>query len=132
MNKLFLFWGSLIGALGVAFGALGAHALKTRLLPEQLQIFETGVKYQMYHSIMLVILFLIGEKVHSNYINYSGWCFIFGTLLFSGSIYLLACKELLSIESWKSFLGPITPIGGILLITGWVFLILSSLKSNKL
>jgi uncharacterized membrane protein YgdD (TMEM256/DUF423 family) len=127
--KIFLSFGSLLATLGVILGAFGAHVLKTRLSPENLQVFETGVRYQMYHSLALILLFIIGQKINSSYINYSGWFFVVGIFLFSGSIFLLATRELLGIESWKSFLGPITPFGGMCFILGWIFLFLAAFKS---
>lgn len=131
MTKTFLITGSSLTALGVILGAFGAHALKDKLQPEQIQIFETGVRYQMYHSLALILLFLVSDKLQSSLINYSGWFLIAGIILFSGSIYLLACKELLGIESWKPVLGPITPLGGLSLIIGWGFLVVSAIKYSS-
>ena len=120
-----------MAAFGVILGAFGAHALKDKLQPEQIQIFETGVRYQMYHSLALILLFLVSDKLQSSLINYSGWFLIAGIILFSGSIYLLACKELFGIESWKPVLGPITPLGGLSLIIGWGFLVVSAIKYSS-
>ncbi len=131
MTKAFLISGSSLAALGVILGAFGAHALKDKLQPEQIQIFETGVRYQMYHSLALIFLFLAGDKLQSSWLVYSGWFLIIGVILFSGSIYLLACRELLGIDSWKSVLGPITPFGGLSLIVGWGCLIISALKYSS-
>jgi uncharacterized membrane protein YgdD (TMEM256/DUF423 family) len=130
MSKLFLTSGSLLAALAVVLGAFGAHALKEKLTPESLQIFETGVRYQMYHSFALIFVFLLSSKINSPALNYSGYFFIAGIVLFSGSVYLLACRELLGIEGWKNVLGPITPLGGLCFIIGWVCMIVASVKSN--
>ncbi|SNY95248.1 DUF423 domain-containing protein [Flagellimonas pacifica] len=116
------FIGGLFGLLAVIFGAFGAHALKKKLAPDQLQSFETGVRYQMYHAIILVVLgYNFGfEQAMERYIVY---CFILGTFLFSFSIYGLC----LSTANGKKlrFLGPITPIGGLLLVIGWALLLYS-------
>ena len=114
--------GALFGLLAVVFGAFGAHALKKKLTPELLHSFETGVKYQMYHAIVLLLLgFNLGfdNALDAAIVN----CFIFGTLLFSYSIYAL-CLSAAKGEKLR-FLGPVTPIGGLLLVAGWGLLLYS-------
>ncbi|WP_420603253.1 DUF423 domain-containing protein [Flagellimonas sp.] len=116
------FVGGLYGLLAVVFGAFGAHALKKKLTPDQLQSFETGVRYQMYHAIVLLVLgynFGFEQPLERYIVN----CFIFGTLLFSFSIYGLC----LSAAKGKKlrFLGPVTPLGGLLLVIGWALLLYS-------
>ncbi len=114
--------GALFGLLAVVFGAFGAHALKKKLTPELLHSFETGVKYQMYHAIVLLVLgFNLGfdNALDAAIVN----CFIFGTLLFSYSIYAL-CLSAAKGEKLR-FLGPVTPIGGLLLVAGWGLLLYS-------
>ena len=116
------FMGGLYGLLAVVFGAFGAHALKKKLTPDQLQSFETGVRYQMYHAIVLLILaynFGFDQPLEKHIVN----CFIFGTLLFSFSIYAL-CMSAANGKKLR-FLGPITPIGGLLLVIGWALLLYS-------
>ncbi|MDF0714582.1 DUF423 domain-containing protein [Muricauda sp. 334s03] len=118
--------GALYGLLAVIFGAFGAHALKKKLTPELLQSFETGVKYQMYHAIVLLVLgfnLSFDQPLDSWIVN----CFIFGTLLFSFSIYALCLGA--AKDSKPRFLGPVTPLGGLLLVAGWA-LLLYSLVSN--
>jgi len=113
--------GALFGMLAVIFGAFGAHALKKTLSTEQLHSFEVGVKYQMYHAIVLLALGVSGTNVTSA----TYWCFTIGILLFSFSIYGL----ILSDAKGKKlrFLGPITPIGGLLLVTGWLLLLINAI-----
>lgn len=108
--------GSLFGLLAVVFGAFGAHALKKILSEEQLKSFETGVKYQMYHALVLLVLGF-NLNLSTNLERYMVYCFIFGTILFSFSIYGLT----LSAAKGKKlrFLGPVTPLGGLLLVVGW-------------
>ena len=127
MNRLFILSGSALAALAVVLGAFGAHALKANLEPEQLQVFETGVKYQFYHSLALILLGILFEKFNSQATVYSGYFFLAGILFFSGSLYLLSTKSLLGIESWK-FLGPVTPLGGLCFILGWILLFISVFK----
>ncbi|APG65484.1 hypothetical protein LPB136_08995 [Tenacibaculum todarodis] len=111
--------GAIFGLLAVTFGAFGAHALKKILSEEQLNSFETGVKYQMYHAIVLLVLgFQLNPNISlDKYIIYS---FIIGILLFSFSIYGLVIS---SAKNKKlKFLGPITPLGGLFLVCGWALL----------
>lgn len=111
--------GAIFGMLSVIFGAFGAHALKKILSQEQLHSFEVGVKYQMYHAIVLLVLgFNSGNVTSAIY-----WCFTFGIILFSFSIYGLILSDAKGKK--LKFLGPITPIGGLLLVTGWLLLIVN-------
>ncbi|WP_127136237.1 DUF423 domain-containing protein [Flagellimonas oceanensis] len=114
--------GALYGLLAVVFGAFGAHALKKKLTPELLQSFETGVKYQMYHAMVLLVLgfnLSFDQPLDSWIVN----CFIFGTLLFSFSIYALCLGA--AKGNKPRFLGPVTPLGGLLLVAGWALLLYS-------
>src|SRR5437868_5829233 len=120
MQKIFLAIGSSLATVGVVLGAFGAHALKEKLAPEQLQVFETGVRYEMYHAFALIIVALLYDKFNQQFLNYSGYLFIIGIIFFSGSLYLLASRNILGIESWR-FLGPVTPLGGLCFIAAWIF-----------
>lgn len=116
MNRTFLALGSLLGFLGVAFGAFGAHALRNRLSPEMLGVFETGVRYQMYHAVaMLIVAVIIGQRGNARLPAIAGWCFFAGVLLFSGSLYALTLTGV-------GTLGAITPLGGLLFLAGWACL----------
>lgn len=117
-QEIIIALGAIFGMLSVVFGAFGAHALKKILSEEQLKSFETGVKYQMYHALVLL---LIGFNV-SNPTPAIIWCFVVGIILFSFSIYGLILSDAKGKK--LTFLGPITPIGGLLLITGWLLLFL--------
>lgn len=127
MNQFVLIIASFFGMLSIILGALGAHKLKDILSPKLLQSFETGVKYQMYHAIVLLLLGF-HLKFESSLENWIVYCFVFGTILFSFSIYGLT----ISTAKGKKVraLGPITPIGGLLLTIGWVLLILYFIKTN--
>jgi uncharacterized membrane protein YgdD (TMEM256/DUF423 family) len=120
MNHLAIIFGAIFGFLAILLGAFGAHLLQKKLSKEQLQSFETGVKYQMYHAIVLLVLgfHLNTEVTIEKYIIYS---FIIGVVLFSFSIYGLVIS---SANNRKlKFLGPITPLGGLFLALGWGLLI---------
>ena len=119
MNKKIISTAAIIGAIAIIFGAFGAHALKKVLNVEQLATFETGVKYQMYHALFLLFVgtsVLVSEKAKK--VIY--YLVVFGLLLFSGSIYLLATNELTSFDF--KVIGFVTPIGGFLLIVAWLWL----------
>lgn len=128
MNKYFVI-AAINGAIAVILGALGAHALKSKISPEQLQSFETGVKYQMYHAILLLILAILIDKYAYKYLTWSANSITIGIVLFSVSIYFLSTKSLFGIENLK-FLGPITPIGGLFLIAGWIFIAIAFLTKK--
>lgn len=116
MERTFLLIGSVMGFLGVAGGAFGAHALKARLSPEMLAVFETGVRYQMYHAFaVLIVAAAIGHLGDARLLVWAGWFFVAGVLLFSGSLYALALTG-------TGILGAITPIGGLLFLVGWACL----------
>ena len=119
MNEIVLLFAAFFGMIAIILGAFGAHKLKKIFTPELLQSFETGVKYQMYHAIVLLVVGF-NLEFESNLENWIGYFFIIGTLLFSFSIYGL-CISAAKGKKLK-YLGPITPIGGLLLVMGWGFL----------
>ena len=111
--------GAVSALIAVAAGAFGAHALRSRLEPASLAVFETGARYQMYHALALVAAaFALSQWPASRLAVWAGWLFVAGTILFSGSLYLLA----LSGVRW---LGAITPLGGVAFMLGWLCLALS-------
>ncbi len=124
MNKNIMALGAAFALTAVTLGAFGAHALKELLSSSQLVSFETGVRYQMFHGIVLLFIGISFDKIHKTVLISK--LFTSGTILFSLSIYLLNTQELIGAS--LSFLGPITPIGGALLIAGWLSLLLSLLK----
>jgi len=116
MHKTFLLIAAILGFLGVAFGAFGAHGLRNRLAPEMLAVFEIGVRYQMYHVFALLITAAaIGHFGPLRLLTIAGWSFIAGTLIFSGSLYALALTG-------TGMFGAITPIGGLGFLIGWACL----------
>ncbi|MEE2840407.1 MAG: DUF423 domain-containing protein [Acidobacteriota bacterium] len=113
--RIFVMIGALLGFLGVAAGAFGTHGLRERLSPEMLTIFETGVRYQMYHALALLAAAWLADRSPSLPINLAGWFFITGTVVFSGTLYILS---LTGVRGW----GAVTPLGGLALVAGWVCL----------
>jgi uncharacterized membrane protein YgdD (TMEM256/DUF423 family) len=116
MDRTFMLVGAVFGFLGVALGAFGAHGLKNRLSPEMLAVFETGVRYHMYHVFaLLIVAAAIGHIGNARLLTIAGWSFITGILIFSGSLYALALTG-------TGILGAITPIGGLAFLIGWACL----------
>lgn len=129
LSRYFLAVGAFLGATGVILGAFAAHGLKNSLSPYLLGVFETGVTYQLIHALALVLVCLLGFVSKDNHIAYkyfnrAGFCFTIGVLCFSGSLYLLA------ITGVKLF-GPITPIGGLFFILGWIMMLIAAFKMKE-
>lgn len=115
MDRLFFIAGSISAFLAVALGAFAAHGLRNKLTPEMLTIFETGVRYQMYHALALLGVAWASTRWPGGSITAAGWLFILGTIIFSGSLYLLSLTGV-------RWLGAITPIGGAAFLLGWLVL----------
>jgi uncharacterized membrane protein YgdD (TMEM256/DUF423 family) len=124
MDRLFFALGAASALLSVAAGAFGAHALRTRLSPGLLEVFETGARYQMYHALGLLAAAWAATRWPSPWPVRAGWLFVAGTLLFSGSLYLLALTGI-------RWLGAITPVGGVAFLAGWVCLVMAALAGGK-
>lgn len=121
LERLFAVLGACSGLIGVAAGAFAAHALRTRLPPDLLAVFETGARYQIYHALALLAVAWAAGRWQAGTVAWAGWLFVVGTILFSGSLYLLA----LSGQRW---LGAVTPFGGVALLGGWALLAWSALR----
>ena len=115
MDKTFLLIGAVAAFLAVGFGAFGAHGLRGRLSPEMMAVFESAVRYHMYHALALLIVALTLARIDGWLIRTAGWCFVAGIVLFSGSLYVLAL-------SGATILGAITPLGGLAFLAGWACL----------
>lgn len=122
MQKWLLLFGALMGFISVAAGAFGAHALKHKLTQEMMSIFEIGARYQMYHALAIFVAVWLSTILPGSLPTLAGWCFFSGALIFSGSLYLL------SLTSIKTF-GAITPIGGVIMLLGWLCLLIACLKN---
>ena len=119
MDKTFMFVGALMGGVGVAIGAFGAHGLRGRLSPEMLAVFETGVRYHMYHALALLATSALLPRIDGRAVLIAGWSFTAGIVLFSGSLYALALSGITT-------LGAITPLGGVAFIVGWISLAIAA------
>ena len=128
MNKRIVIIGIVLIVTAIILGAFGAHALKEILSETKLKSFETGVRYQMYHGLALLMIGL-NEKRFSFSLNYVNLFILLGVVFFSGSIYGLAMQESLGMS--LKFLGPITPIGGLFMIIGWVILLIKIIKQKN-
>ena len=118
----------IVGALAVGIGAFGAHGLKPLLTTEQLEVFKTGSQYHFYHAITMLLIGVISGKGEHRSLSWAAGAMLAGILLFSGSLYLLASREVLGIENWK-WLGPVTPIGGFCFILGWISLAIYGIQA---
>lgn len=123
--NIFITTGAVFGALGIILGAFGAHALKKIFTEEQLKNFETGVKYQMYHALLLIVTGLHLDAF-TEYARALYYCLTAGIVLFSFSIYGLCISSALNKKI--RILGPLTPVGGILLLCAWILIIFNSLN----
>lgn len=122
MERLFFVLGAVSGAIAVIAGAFAAHGLKARLSADLLAVFETAARYQMYHALALLAAAWAVARWPGWAASAAGWCFVTGTLLFSGSLYLLTLVG-------TRGLGIITPIGGVFFIAGWLLLALAAWRS---
>lgn len=128
MDRKIILIAAVLGAIAIVLGAFGAHGLKQLISPESITVFETGVKYQMYHALFLLFLgttSLVSDKVKNTILI----LVVTGVAFFSGSIYFLACNSLFSFDFKK--IGIITPIGGLLLIGAWITLFLHLIKQKR-
>ncbi|MBK7870381.1 MAG: DUF423 domain-containing protein [Saprospiraceae bacterium] len=130
MRKHFLRLGSLMGMLAVVLGAFASHSLKNMLTPEEIATFEIGVRYQFYHAFAILIVSIFLYIRETKFATIAGWLFFIGIILFSGSLYLLAFKNI-AYQFPTGVVAPITPIGGVLFIAGWIFLFLSSYQTPE-
>jgi uncharacterized membrane protein YgdD (TMEM256/DUF423 family) len=123
MHKRFLIAGAIFGGLAVALGAFGAHGLEKLTSDEKiLHGYETGVEYQVYHALALLVTGMLFEKLPNRWMRWAGNCFMTGVILFSGSLYLLTFLKIQG-STGLHIVGPITPLGGIFFIAGWAFML---------
>jgi uncharacterized membrane protein YgdD (TMEM256/DUF423 family) len=127
MHKVYLVIGTILAGLSVVLGAFGAHGLKQIVPPETVATYQTGVQYQIYHAFALILVGILYERFPNNFVNYAGMFFIAGIVLFSGSLYLLASLKAMN-KVGLSGVGIITPIGGLLFITGWILLLIGIVR----
>ncbi|RNL56514.1 DUF423 domain-containing protein [Pedobacter jejuensis] len=128
MNKRIILTASFFGAVAVLLGAFGSHGLKSLVDASSLEIWQKGVNYQFYHTFALLYLSTFA-RYRNKLINIAYFCFTFGIVLFSGSLYLLATRSILNI-GFVDVIGPITPIGGLLFVLGWIMLFFAAVKDK--
>ena len=126
MKKRIYVTAGVLGALAVIAGAFGAHALQARLTPDELRVWGTAVQYQFYHVFALLALSSL-TRANTGLVNTCYYLFTLGIIFFSGSLYLLACRDLLD-WSWIGVFGPVTPLGGVLFIGGWISMAVAATK----
>ena len=122
MSRLFFAFGSSFALIAVITGAFAAHTLKSKLSPDMFQVFEVAVRYQMYHALGLIAVAWAASQWSSQLIAASGWLFVAGIVIFSGSLYILSLTGV-------RWLGAITPIGGVAFIIGWGCLLWTAIRS---
>ncbi len=122
-QQIFFVFGSLLGMFSIAAGAFGAHLLRSKLSPDYLNVFEVAVRYQIYHALALILVTFCLGAFGSTWFVTAGWAFILGTVLFSGSLYILVLTE---VRSW----GMITPVGGLFLLIGWACLVIGGMLTR--
>jgi uncharacterized membrane protein YgdD (TMEM256/DUF423 family) len=127
--------GALLAALSVALGAFAAHGLKSYvdqglMTESQLHNFDTASRYQMYHALGILLVAVLMKLKPARFLNVAAWCFALGILFFCGSLYLLSTAQVIGLDNWR-WLGPVTPLGGLFFIAGWVLLAFASLKRSS-
>jgi uncharacterized membrane protein YgdD (TMEM256/DUF423 family) len=127
MQKIFMIIGTVLAGLAVVLGAFGAHGLRKVVSPENVAIYQTGVQYQMYHALALIMVGLLSEKILSSFLSYAGVLFVTGVVFFSGSLYLIVSLYAMN-KTVPKLVGILTPIGGLFFIFGWICLLVSLLK----
>jgi uncharacterized membrane protein YgdD (TMEM256/DUF423 family) len=121
--KIFIIIGAISAFLSVGFGAFGAHALEGKISQKYIEIWNTGVLYQMFHSIGIIIVgILLGNVSASSILSWSGWLMLIGIILFSGSLYVLSLSGI-------KVLGAITPLGGVSFLIAWVLIVVFAVKA---
>lgn len=131
MSDKFISTGAFFAALAVIAGAFGAHALKTKLDAGQLQVYETAVRFLFMHAFAIILCgVLLIQYPTKKMLKFAGLFFTIGIVLFSGSLFLLSCRNILEIETWK-WLGPVTPLGGTSFILAWCMLAFSFYKKTE-
>lgn len=129
MNKRIIITGAIFGLLAVISGAFGAHALKASLTDADLSVWHTAVQYQSVHALAILFLFIL-PQAKQNLVNAAYYCFTLGVVFFSGSLYLLSTRDIHHLN-WVAVLGPVTPVGGLFFIGGWICLLWVGLKISN-
>lgn len=126
MEKRSIAWGAALLAIAVALGAFGAHELKERIEPAMLANWQTGVLYHFLHGLGILVVASLSPRLPSGTSRVITMLFAGGTILFSGSLYLLSIRYLISIDGIIHLIGPVTPLGGLLFMAGWIWLLITA------
>jgi uncharacterized membrane protein YgdD (TMEM256/DUF423 family) len=129
MHRGFLITAFIFGALAVAFGAFGAHALKELVSQRVIVTFETAVRYQFYHVFALIVTAVLYKEFTNKWIKAAGWLFITGLVLFCISLYML-CYVQATVQPGYKWLGPVTPVGGFAFIAGWISMMIGVVRGK--
>ena len=130
MHRWFLVTASLIGALSVALGAFAAHGLRQLATPDTVAIFETGVRYQFYHTFALLAVAILYEKYPVSLMQWAGNCFQIGIILFSGSLYVLTVLKVMDSSRSQLLAAIFTPFGGLFFIAGWILMVITFIRKD--
>jgi len=128
MHKSFLALGSIFGSLAIVVGAFGAHSLKKIVSSDALAVFQTGVQYQMYHALALLITGILHERLPNKWIKWAGYLFCVGIIFFSGSLYVIGLSNENAVPV---IVGILTPVGGLVFIAGWLCLLMGVIAKNR-
>lgn len=127
MQKIYLIIGVLLAGLAVGLGAFGAHGLKKIATPEAVATYQTGVQYQMYHALALILVGLLSDRIYNGFISAAGVSFVSGVVLFAGSLYLIVSLQAMN-KTVPTVVGILTPVGGLFFLAGWICLLIGILK----
>jgi uncharacterized membrane protein YgdD (TMEM256/DUF423 family) len=127
MQKIYLVIGTLLAGLAVALGAFGAHGLKKIATAEQVATYQTGVQYQIYHALALILVGLLTDRIYNSFISSAGVLFVAGVVLFSGSLYLIVSMQAMN-RAVPTAIGILTPVGGLFFVAGWICMLVGILK----
>ena len=127
MQKIYLVIGSLLAGLAVALGAFGAHGLKKIVSSETVAVYQTGVQYQMYHALALILVGILSDRIYNGFVSSAGVLFVAGVIFFSGSLYLIVSMNAMN-KTVPTAIGILTPVGGLFFILGWICLVIGLLK----
>ncbi|HET9826376.1 MAG TPA: DUF423 domain-containing protein [Chitinophagaceae bacterium] len=129
MHKTFLSLGALLGTIAVSLGAFGAHGLRQVVSPADVTVFQTGVQYQMYHTLALMLVAIVYDRLPNKWIIVAGYLFSLGILFFSGSLYLITALKAAD-RVVPTAVGILTPLGGVLFIVGWLSFLVGVFRRN--
>lgn len=130
MSRNLIQWAGFVLLLAVILGAYGAHALRSRITADALNQWRTGVEYQFYHGLGLLMISLFSDRIPQAVLKRIGWCFQLGVLFFCGSLYLLSTRELAPWKEIGRIAGPMTPLGGLFFIAGWAQLMFAARRTT--